>query len=68
VKSGENSSSFIGSEIRQLDFPRNCLITTIRRDGGTIIPKGDTILMELDRLIIIGDSKGIKELRGKYSN
>ncbi len=68
VKSGENSSSFIGLEIRQLDFPRNCLITTIRRDGGTIIPKGDTILMELDRLVIIGDSKGIKELREKYSN
>jgi amino acid transporter/mannitol/fructose-specific phosphotransferase system IIA component (Ntr-type) len=68
VKSGENSSSFIGLEIRRLDFPRNCLITTIRRDGGTIIPKGDTILMELDKLVIIGDSKGIKELREKYSN
>ena len=67
VKSEDNSEALIGTEIKQLDFPRNCLITTIRRDGGTIIPKGDTILMELDRLTIIGDTKGIKELRKKYS-
>lgn len=68
IRSKEKSSELIGAEIKSLDIPNNCLITTIWRNSSAIIPKGSTVLMELDKLIIIGDSKGMKELRRKYLN
>lgn len=66
IRSKEKTSELIGAEIKSLGIPNNCLITTIWRDSSAIIPKGSTVLMELDKLIIIGDSKGIKELRKRY--
>ncbi|MCB0729934.1 MAG: amino acid permease [Ignavibacteriae bacterium] len=68
VRNESRTGKLIGAEIKTIEIPANCLITTIRRSGKTIIPKGNTILKELDRLIIIGDSDGIKELRNKYIN
>lgn len=68
IKNEDRSSALIGADIRSLEIPANCLITTVRRAGSTIIPKGNTILRELDRLIIMGDSEGINELRSKYTN
>jgi mannitol/fructose-specific phosphotransferase system IIA component (Ntr-type) len=62
------TSELIGAQIKDIEIPANCLITTIRRAGKTIIPKGNSVLMELDRLIIIGDAEGIKDLRKKYIN
>lgn len=67
--SRENKSAdLIGMEIKDLQIPANCLITTIRRSGKTLIPKGKTELLELDRIIIMGDSAGIKVLRKRYLN
>lgn len=67
IKNEDKSASLIGAEIRSLNIPDGCLITTIRRGGTTIIPKGQTVLKELDRLIFIGDKKGISEIRNIYS-
>ena len=39
----------------------------VRRSGQTLIPKGSTVLMEGDRLTIIGDPKGMIELKKQYS-
>jgi amino acid transporter/mannitol/fructose-specific phosphotransferase system IIA component (Ntr-type) len=66
IKSENKSSSLIGAEIKNLQIPSNSLITTIRRSGKTIIPKGDTVLLELDHLIIMGDPEGNKALRKRY--
>ena len=38
----------------------------LRRSGQTIIPKGNTVLGEGDRLTIIGDLKGMNELKIRY--
>ena len=66
IKNENKTSSLISAQIKDLQIPSNCLITTIRRSGKTIIPKGNTVLLELDRLIIMGDSEGNKELRTRY--
>ena len=68
IRSENKSAELIGAEIRKIEIPSNCLITTIRRSGTTIIPKGTTVLLELDRLIIMGDSIGINALRTRYLN
>ena len=66
IKYGDKTKSLIGAQIKMLEIPPNCLIATIRRAGKTIIPKGNTVLKELDLLNFIGDSEGIKELRKQY--
>jgi len=65
IKEGK-TDNLIGVQIKSIKIPDGCLITTIRREGDAIIPKGNTVLKERDRLIIMGDSEGIKELRENY--
>jgi mannitol/fructose-specific phosphotransferase system IIA component len=60
------SSELIGKALREIRFPEGCLVALIRRSGQTIIPKGSTYLDEGDRLTIIGDPRGMKELKKKY--
>jgi len=66
INKHSKTKDFVGSEIRSITIPEGCLITTVRREGEAIIPKGKTVLKEHDRLIIMGDTTGIKELRNRY--
>ncbi len=67
INSLTNTKTLIGEKIRSLSIPEGCLITTIRRGNSTIIPKGNTVLMEHDRLIVMGDKEGINELRSQFN-
>ena len=60
------SSELIGKALKEVRFPEGCLVAMIRRNGQTLIPKGSTYLDEGDRLTIIGDPKGMGELKKKY--
>ena len=60
------SSEMIGKALKEVRFPEGCLVAMIRRNGQTLIPKGSTYLDEGDRLTIIGDPRGMKELKKKY--
>ena len=65
----ENSSKeLIGKALKDIKFPEGCLVAILRRSGQTIIPKGNTILEEGDRLTIIGDPKGMSELMKIFSD
>jgi Trk K+ transport system NAD-binding subunit len=48
-------------------MPEGSLVALIRRKGETIIPRGQTVLEEGDRLTIIGDAHGIEKLNNEYS-
>jgi Trk K+ transport system NAD-binding subunit len=48
-------------------MPEDCLVAVIRRRGETIVPRGLTVLLEGDRLTIIGDAQGIEQLNNKYN-
>ena len=60
------SSHLIGKALREIKFPEGCLVAIVRRAGETIIPTGKTLIEEGDRLTIIGDPKGMNELKKKY--
>ncbi len=63
----ENSSrDLIGKALKDVKFPEGCLVAILRRAGQTIIPKGNTVLDEGDRLTIIGDLKGMKEVKRRF--
>jgi APA family basic amino acid/polyamine antiporter len=61
-----SSKELIGKALKDIKFPDGCLVAILRRTGQTLIPKGNTVLEEGDRLTIIGDPKGMSELKKKF--
>ncbi len=66
IERNSSGSGLIGKALKGANFPEDCLVAMIRRNGQTLIPKGSSVLEEGDRLTIIGDPKGMKELKKKY--
>ncbi len=62
AKTGE----MIGKPLREIKIPDNCLIAMINRNNKLIIPKGETVLREGDRITILGDPKSLKEIEEQY--
>ncbi len=66
LREGNPTSELIGIKVADARMPKNSLIAVIKRDGKTLIPKGDTMFREGDRLTIIGDPESIKELESRF--
>jgi len=67
IRNNTPSSVFIGRSLKDIRMPEGCLVALIRRRGETIVPRGLTVLLEGDRLTIIGDEQGIEQLNNKYN-
>ncbi len=65
IRNNTPSSVFIGRSLKDIRMPEDCLVAVIRRRGETIVPRGLTVLLEGDRLTIIGDAQGIEQLNKK---
>ena len=62
------TAELLNITISNLNFPKDCLIAMIHREGRFIIPHGDVILKENDRLTIIGYPESISQLYSKYES
>ncbi len=67
IRSNTPSSVLIGRSLGEIRMPEGSLVALIRRKGETIIPRGQTVLEEGDRLTVIGDAHGIEKLNDEYS-
>ena len=67
IRSNTPSSVLIGRSLREIRMPEGCLVALIRRKGETIVPRGLTVLLEGDRLTVIGDTQGIEQLNDEYN-
>ena len=67
IRKEKPSSILIGHSLGEIKMPEGSLVALIRRKGETIVPRGNTVLMEGDRLTIIGDTYGISQLKDKYT-
>ena len=56
----------IGKMLKDIKFPEGCLVALLHRDMQTIAPKGNLVFEEGDRLTIIGDPKGLKEIKKRF--
>ena len=61
------SSKWINLSLKQIEIPSGCLVALLRRNKDTIIPDGDTIFEDGDKLTIIGNPAGLNELRKEFS-
>ena len=60
------TKGLINRPLKEINFPEGCLVAILRREGQTIIPKGSTVILEDDRLTIIGDPKSMAEFKKEY--
>ena len=63
----ENGSPLAGLQIRDLDLPGATLVGAIERDKETIVPRGDTRILNGDRLHILARDDVIAELHERLS-
>lgn len=60
------TADLIGRALIETDFPESCLVAMLRRGGRMVIPRGNTVLRENDRLTILGNSSGLRDLEVRY--
>ena len=66
VEKRARSAELIDRSLREFDLPNGCLVAMVDRDGDMIIPHGNTVLREGDRLTIVGVPASITEMRNQY--
>lgn len=54
------------STLSEARLPREAVVVTVRRDGVTMIPHGDTRLREGDRVTIVASEEALQELSGQF--
>ena len=57
------TEGMVGQALRDLRFPEGCLVAMIQRGEEMIVPRGGTVLHSGDRLTVIGEPKGILQVR-----
>jgi hypothetical protein len=63
LQRGGAFDDWIGHTLAEIDRPPGCLVALLRRGNETLVPGAGTRLSEGDRLMLIGDPAGIRELR-----
>lgn len=57
-----------GKKVMEIDWPGNCLLVALERDGKELIPKGKTLLQAGDRLTVITDEREAGYIHDKMEN
>lgn len=68
IERGKPSETLIGKALKDVDCPEGCLVAFLHREEEVITPKGNLIFEEGDRLSIIGDPKGLREIKKRFPN
>ena len=61
-------SALEGKKVMEIDWPGNCLLVALERDGKELIPKGKTLLQAGDRLTVITDEREAGYIHDKMEN
>lgn len=58
----QEDSPIVGKMVKDLGFPRGCLVLCFQRGDDVVIPRGDTVVEPNDRLIIISTRQNIPKV------
>ncbi len=62
----DQDSPLLGKSIKEIDMPDKCLIAIIKRGNDFVVPDGDTVFMDNDKVTVIGDPLAIVEFQKLY--
>jgi len=57
----ETSARVNGQAIAKIEIPKECLIAAIIRDNQFVVPRGDTVIKDDDRVIFIGPAAAVRK-------
>jgi amino acid transporter/mannitol/fructose-specific phosphotransferase system IIA component (Ntr-type) len=66
LRMGDGTGELVGRALKDLDLPEGCLVAGIHRDDSLIVPRGKVVLLENDRLTVLGDGPTLARLRERY--
>jgi Trk K+ transport system NAD-binding subunit len=56
--------SFVdGKKLKDIEWPRNCLVVGIKRGGKEIIPKGNTKILSGDYIVLLGNENEVVDIK-----
>ncbi|HID44089.1 MAG TPA: Trk system potassium transporter TrkA [Archaeoglobaceae archaeon] len=61
-------SMIAGKKVSEIDLPENIILTAIYRDGDLLVPRGDTEILEGDKVAILGKSENISSIKEIFGN
>ena len=61
------TDSLVGQALKDLSIPKGCLVAMLTRADQSFVPDGGVVLKEGDRLLIIGEKKGLASLEETYA-
>jgi len=56
------NAALLGTPIKDLDLPENCVIVALIRKGDLVVPRGSTIFQANDEVLALTDAKAAEEL------
>ncbi|MGI9534030.1 MAG: amino acid permease [Thermodesulfobacteriota bacterium] len=63
----DTDSDLVGKQIKDIELPEKCLIAIIKRENDIVVPSGNTVFKDGDRVTIIGEPYSIKEFQKLYN-
>ncbi len=60
------SSPVVGKRVSEIPLPQDCVLLSIRRGRGLIIPHGNTVFQSGDHITAFADSDCIDEVKGAF--
>ena len=60
------TAPLVGRALRDVRLPGGVLVALVHRDGEIAVPSGSTVLRAGDRLTVLGDPGGIRDLAATY--
>lgn len=61
----DSGNTWCGKMIKDIVMPEECVIVSILRDDNVIYPKGDTEIMDKDKILIVSNSFALSEITRK---
>jgi len=55
--------SWASKQIKNMDIPPDCVIVSVSRNGDLIYPRGDTLILPGDKVLIVIDKNKVSHLR-----
>lgn len=64
-----SNSQVIGKTLKEINFPPNCNLVAIFRNSEVIVPKGDDVLLENDRIVtVVGNMDAVPRIEALLGN
>ncbi|MFQ5746517.1 MAG: amino acid permease [Gemmatimonadota bacterium] len=68
LKPEQASGQLIGRALHEIEMPGGSLVALVRRGDEILVPRGQTVLRDGDRLTIVGDPEGIVAIQRRYGS